>query len=115
MADKAEVGEALVRLMARLDGNEANVRSAIPGRKVLRCRVPDLDSTWYSVIDQGHMSPPTEQLPGDGDRVDVTLQVDSDDLIDLVEERMSFLSAFLSGKVRVDASFMDLLRIRNLL
>lgn len=114
MASKSEVGEALARLMARLDGNEANVRSAIPGRKVLRCRVPDVDSTWYSVIDDGHVSRPAEQPPDDG-HIDVTLQVNSDDLIDLVEERTSFLSAFLSGKVRVDASFTDLLRMRNLL
>lgn len=114
MASMSEVGEALERLMARLDGNEANVRSAIPGHKVLRCRVPDVDTSWYSVIDDGHVSPPSEQPPADG-QVDVTLQVNSDDLIDLVEERISFLSAFLSGKVRVDASFTDLLRMRNLL
>ena len=30
MATKDEVSRAIERLMARLDGNEANVRSAIP-------------------------------------------------------------------------------------
>ena len=83
MASKSEVGDALERLMARLDGNETNVRSAIPGHKVLRCRVPDVGSTWYAVIDNGHVSRPAEQPPDDG-HVDVTLQVNSDDLIDLV-------------------------------
>ncbi len=43
------------------------------------------------------------------------LKLRSDDLIDLVEERTSFMSAFLSGKVRVDASLTDLLRLRTLL
>jgi hypothetical protein len=114
VASKAEVGEALARLLARLDGNEAHLRSAIPGHKVLRCHVPDLDSSWYAVINDGHVSRPTERPPDDG-RVDVTLQVASDDLVDLVEERVSFPSAFLSGKVRVDASLADLLRMRNLL
>jgi hypothetical protein len=113
VANKAEVSRALERLMARLDGNDANVRSAIPGRKVFCCRVPDLDMSWYSVIENGHVSPPVETpVP---DTVDVTLQVDSDDLIELVEERTSFLSAFLSGKVRVQASMMDILRLRTLL
>lgn len=114
MASRAEVGAALERLMARLAGNEAHVRAAIPGRKVFRCHVPDLESTWYAVIDDGHVSPPAQAPPADG-HVDVTLQVNSDDLIDLVEERLTFLSAFLSGKVRVDASFTDLLRMRSLL
>jgi putative sterol carrier protein len=100
--------------MARLDGNEENVRSAIPGRKVMGCQVTDLDASWYSVIEDGHVSPPTE-APPPGERVAVLLKLRSDDLIDLVEERTSFMSAFLSGKVRVDASLMDLLRLRTLL
>jgi putative sterol carrier protein len=113
VATKDEVSRAIERLMARLDGNEANVRSAIPGRKVMGCLVLDLDASWYSVIDNGHVSPPT-QTPPPGEPVAVLLKVSSDDLIDLVEERTSFMSAFLSGKVRVDASFTDLLRLRTL-
>jgi SCP-2 sterol transfer family len=113
LATKAEVTRALERLMARLDGNDSSVRSAIPGRKVLRCSVPDLDTTWYSVIEDGHVSPPVE-TPVFA-TVDVSLEVGSDDLVDLVEERTSFLSAFLSGKVRVQASMMDLLRLRTML
>jgi hypothetical protein len=113
VATKDQVSRAIERLMARLDGNEANVRSAIPGRKVMGCRVLDLDAIWYSVIDNGHVSPPTE-TPPPGEPVSVLLKVNSDDLIDLVEERTSFMSAFFSGKVRVDASFTDLLRLRTL-
>ena len=48
MATKAEVERQLGLLMARLDGNEANVRSAIPTRKVLRCHVADLGADWTS-------------------------------------------------------------------
>ena len=113
MATKPEVKRQLAALMARLDGNEANVRSAIPTRKVLRCLVPDLGAAWYSVVDQGHVSQPTETPPNGP--ADITLQVGSDDLVDLVEGRISFLSAFSSGKVKVDASIVDLLRLRSLL
>ena len=113
MASKAEVERQLAALMARLDGNEANVRSAIPSRKVLVCHVPDLDAAWYSVVEHGHVSQPTEASPNG--RADITLRVGSDDLVDLVEGRISFLSAFTSGKVRVDASIVDLLRLRGLL
>ena len=113
MATKAEVERQLRALMARLDGNEANVRSAIPSRKVMRCHVPELDTAWFSVVDNGHVSQPSE-IPPNG-RADITLQVGSDDLVDLVEGRISFLSAFTSGKIRVDASIVDLLRLRSLL
>jgi SCP-2 sterol transfer family len=113
LATKPEVERQLAVLMARLDGNEANVRSAIPSRKVLRCVVPDLGAAWYSVVDDGHVSPPTE-TSADGP-ADITLTVASDDLIDLVAGRVSFLSAFTTGKVRVDASIVDLLRLRSLL
>ena len=113
MASKAEVERQLGVLLARLDGNEASVRSAIPTRKVLRCVVPDLGAVWYSVVEHGHVSPPSEQPPNG--RADITLRVGSDDLVDLVEGRISFLSAFGSGKVKVDASFFDLLRLRSLL
>jgi hypothetical protein len=114
VASKDEVSRAIERLMARLDGNEANVRSAIPGRKVLGCLVTDIDASWYSVIEDGHVWPPTEEPPP-GERVAVLLKVRSDDLVDLVEERISFMSAFLSGKVRVDASLPDLLRLRTIM
>jgi predicted lipid carrier protein YhbT len=113
VATKAEVERQLEKLMARLDGNEANVRSAIPNRRVLRCVVPDLGSSWYSVVEDGHVSPPTESSP-DG-AADITLRVGSDDLVDLVEGRVSFLSAFTSRRVQVDASIVDLLRLRSLL
>jgi hypothetical protein len=113
VATKAEVERQLAALMARLDGNEANVRSAIPSRKVLICHVPDLDAAWYSVVEHGHVSQPTETPPNG--RADITLRVGSDDLVDLVEGRISFLSAFTAGKVKVDASIVDLLRLRSLL
>ena len=63
MATKAEVERQLGRLMSRLDGNETNVRSAIPTRKVLRCHVADLDAAWYSVVEHGHVSQPSETPP----------------------------------------------------
>jgi SCP-2 sterol transfer family len=114
VASKAEVHQQLEVLLARLAANHDGVRAAIPDRKVLRCQVTDLDAVWYSVIDHGNVSPPSETPPADG-RVDITLRVGSDDLVDLIDGRLSFLSAFTSGKVKVDASIIDMLRLRALL
>jgi hypothetical protein len=114
VASKTEVVKQLQVLLGRLAENHDSVRAAIPERKVLRCHVTDLDSAWYSVIESGNVSRPSETPPDDG-RVDITLRVRSDDLVDLIEGRLSFLSAFTSGKVRVDASIVDMLRLRALL
>jgi hypothetical protein len=114
VASKTEVEKQLQVLLGRLAENRDSVAGAIPERKVLRCRVTDLGTDWHSVIEGGHVSPPSETPPDDG-RVDITLRVASDDLVDLIEGRMSFLSAFTSGKVKVDASIVDLLRLRALL
>jgi len=113
VASKAEVEKQLGTLLARLDHNRDSVRAAIPARKVLRCSISDLDTSWYSVIEDGHVSPPSETPPDD--RTDITLHLASDDLVDLIEGRLSFLSALISGKVKVDASIMDMLRLRALL
>jgi predicted lipid carrier protein YhbT len=114
VASKTEVEKQLQVLLGRLAQNHDSVRSAIPERKVLRCHVTDLDTVWYAVIEAGQVSAPSETPPDDG-RVDITLRVGSDDLVDLIEGRRSFLSAFTSGKVKVDASIIDLLRLRALL
>src|SRR5215208_7308598 len=91
VANKAEVERQLGVLLARLDGNEASVRSAIPTRKVLRCLVPDLGSAWYSVVEHGHVSPPSEHPPNG--RADITLRVGSDDLVDLVDRKSTRLNS----------------------
>jgi hypothetical protein len=114
VASKTEVEKQLRVLLGRLAENQESVRSAIPERKVLRCRVTDLGTDWHSVIEAGQVSPPSQTPPDDG-RVDITLRVGSDDLVDLIEGRLSFLSAFTSGKVKVDASIVDMLRLRALL
>jgi putative sterol carrier protein len=114
VASKTEVERQLQVLLARLAENHDNVRAAIPERKVLRCHVTDLDTVWYSVIESGKVSRPSETPPDDG-RVDITLRIGSDDLVELIDGRMSFLSAFASGKVKVDASIIDMLRLRALL
>ena len=113
MASKAEVQKQLEILFKRLGENSDSVRAAIPDRKVLRCHVADLGADWYSVVENGHVSQPSEAPPNG--RADITLRVGSDDLVDLIEGQQSFLSAFTSGRVKVDASIMDLLRLRTLL
>jgi hypothetical protein len=45
----------------------------------------------------------------------IRLSVTSDDLLALCEGELAFGSAWTRGRVRIDASVMDLLRLRTLL
>jgi putative sterol carrier protein len=45
----------------------------------------------------------------------VRLTVDSDDLLALCHGEMPFAAAWARGRVRIDASVLDLLRLRTLI
>ena len=109
MATKDEVERQLGVLLARLDGNEARVRSAIPTRKVLRCLIPDLGAAWYSVVEHGHVGTQRRDPPGCllgetrlADDLDVTLTFEqlleptSDDLVVVEEEHPDLVGRLLS-------------------
>lgn len=50
-----------------------------------------------------------------GSRAQVRITTNSDDLLELAEDRLDFGKAMLAGRVKIDASFSDLLRMRKLL
>lgn len=45
----------------------------------------------------------------------VRIRAASDDLVALVDGEMTFVSAYLSGRIRVDAGVADMLQIRRML
>lgn len=90
--------------------------------RTLSCRIPDLEVVFFG------------RLGGDGlDRIraerhedavsgqaaarsaQVRFTIGSDDLLALVQGGLGFATAWVTGRVRVDASVMDLIRLRKLL
>jgi len=51
---------------------------------------------------------------GAPDDPDITISADSDDLVRLIDGEGSLFSAYLSGRVRIEASVSDLLHLRRL-
>jgi hypothetical protein len=109
VATKEEVQAAVERLAARIDGSDAKP-GAIPERSIV-CVLPDLKTAIGGrfkdarLIDIGEM-PDTD--------ADVRLTAKSDDLVALIDGRLGVAFAFLTGKVRIDASPEDLMLIRKL-
>ncbi|WP_121188314.1 SCP2 sterol-binding domain-containing protein [Nocardiopsis sp. Huas11] len=79
-------------------------------------RVPDLDTVFDMRLTQDGLVDVTHR-PTDtaAPKAQVVVTVDSDDLVDLAEDRMDYAKALFSRRVRVEASVSDLLRMRKLI
>lgn len=112
MADRSECEAALKALAARLDqlADEGRPLHA-PDRRIV-CRIPDLDTAFSGELRGGCLSD-----IGEGDRggAQITLTLTSDDLVAVTEGKLSVASAWATGRLKVDASMRDLLRVRPLL
>lgn len=111
MATVEECRDALVRLsgaLTRLDPRKRE--SAIVDRSV-SAYITDLDVMFNGRLDgDGFHDITTDPAP----RAQLKLSMASDDLLALADGELSFGTAWSRGRLKVDASFGDLLRLRKL-
>jgi predicted lipid carrier protein YhbT len=110
LASTEEVERKLEELIARL-GSERELGRSLPDRRALALHVVDLDADWWTEVEEGLPGPLRRGAPEDPD---ITITADSDDLVALIDGEGSLFSAYLSGRVRIEASFSDLLHLRRL-
>lgn len=116
MASRDEVERRLEGLLERLRGTEearASLRASVPEPRVLGLHVTDLDASYWAELTEGRMGGLRAGEPTG--EVHVRIRASSDDLVALVDGEMTFVSAYLSGRIRVDAGMADMLQIRRLL
>ncbi|MFI6503380.1 SCP2 sterol-binding domain-containing protein [Nonomuraea typhae] len=113
MASVEECRAALAKLVAQFDEISDEDRAKHVVERTLSCRVADLGVVFYGRLRHDGLDPFTEQEPPEP--ADVKLTISSDDLVALVEGELDLARALLGGRVKVDASFGDLLRLRKLL
>jgi hypothetical protein len=112
VADVERIEAILDELLARLDGLDPSTRAMLPNRRTIEARCPDLDLVRHAEWRQGRLSVLDAAPPR---RPDIRISVRSDDLVRIADGEVSFGQAYLAGRVRVDASMSDLLRLRTLL
>ncbi len=112
MATVRECRAAVNELATRLDGVDPSIRQQVEDRTV-SCRLTDLDVTLRGVLSGGSLGAFTETISSE--RAQIRLAMSSDDLIDLVDGRLSFPHAWATGRIKLDASLRDLLRLRSFL
>ncbi|MFG1700152.1 SCP2 sterol-binding domain-containing protein [Nonomuraea sp. NPDC049309] len=115
MASVEECRAALAKLVTQFDEIDEADRAKHVVERTVSCRVSDLDVTFYGRLHHEGLDPFVETPPAGGTPADVRLTIVSDDLVALVNGELDLARALLGGRVKVDASFGDLLRLRRLL
>lgn len=111
MATIEECRAAVGRLADHL-ARDAHTRGRLDLNRRLSVEITDLGTGFH-----GHLSGGRLIKIADGPDPDakIRLRAASDDLIDLIDGRVSFAHAWASGRVSVRASVFDLMKLRSLL
>ncbi|HVF05850.1 MAG TPA: alkyl sulfatase [Frankiaceae bacterium] len=112
MASVEECEAALGDLAALLAGVDADKRQQHTVDRTLSCWITDLKECFTARLGAEGLTAIQRGGQHDGQ---VRLKVSSDDLVALTKRELSFPVAWATGRVKVDASIGDLLRLRSLL
>jgi hypothetical protein len=112
MAAAQECERALERLATRLAQVDSTTRARHAISRSVSVHVTDLDRAWSARLEDGLL---VAIGPDDGERAQIRISGGSDDLIALIDGGLSLPAAWATGRIRIDAGPMDLLRLRALL
>ncbi|MER5865271.1 SCP2 sterol-binding domain-containing protein [Kitasatospora sp. NPDC002040] len=115
MASTEECRTALEQLSRNLAGTNGEVRQAAALDRSLTCRITDLDLTFSGRLRDGRITDVVETPGPPPAKAEIRLTMASDDLVAMVGGTLNFASAWASGRVKLEAGFRDLLRLRSLL
>jgi hypothetical protein len=119
VATLQECEQALSGLSQRFADVDPEVRRKYAVARTVACRVPDLDVVFLARVDEDGVSDLRTVADGadgaDTGDAQVKLVTSSDDLLALIDGRLAVPTAWATGKLRIDASVFDLLRLRALL
>ncbi|MET9428106.1 MULTISPECIES: SCP2 sterol-binding domain-containing protein [unclassified Streptomyces] len=115
MATIEECRSALDRLSDNLTRANGEVRDATALDRTLSCHITDLDVTFTGRLAGGRIEVRDQVEGPPPERAEIRLAMTGDDLVALVDGELNFAKAWASGRVRLEAGFRDLLRLRSLL
>jgi putative sterol carrier protein len=116
VASQAECAKAVRDVVAMLSALEPETRTKYVLARSVSLRVSDLDVVWSGRLTENGLEDITTAVSNKDDaKAQLRLTTSSDDLIALVAGELSVAAAVAVGKLRVQASPMDLLRLTNLI
>lgn len=116
MASLQECEIALQELAARFAAVDLDLRRKHAGDRTVSCRVPDLAVIFHVRLTAGHVDD-VQWRPEHtaAEPAQVRLAARSDDLVALVTGDLTPPVAWATGRLTIEASVLDLLRLRSLL
>lgn len=115
MASLQECEGALQTLAARFAAVDPDVRRRHAVDRTVSCRVPDLAVVFHVRLTDGDVAELQCRPDGELAEAQVRLTAASDDLVALVSGELTPPRAWATGRLTVEASVLDLLRLRSLL
>jgi hypothetical protein len=115
MATIEQCREAIAELAAGLGRADGKVRRATALDRSLSCWITDLETTFTGRLSDGRITHLAEHPGRPAHRAQIRLSMHGDDLVALVAGELAFAHAWATGRVRFEAGFRDLLRLRSLL
>ena len=106
--------QALETLAGRISDLDPRTRAANLADRSISVTVTDLGVTFVSQLGPDGAGPVTEARPG-AEPAHIRFRTQSDELIAIAADPRRFVRAWLTGRVKVEASLSDLLRLRKLL
>ena len=113
MTSAEDCRSALQKLAGRLSEMSPAERGQYFGNRTISVTIPDLNVTYVSVLGAGN-DPVREAAPGDPP-ADIRMTAKSDEVIALAEQPMNIARAWVTGRIKIEASVKDLFRLRRLL
>jgi hypothetical protein len=114
VATKDECAAALNRLAAKMGGLDDDRRAKNSFDRTVSCKVPDLGIAFHGRMKDARLTDVAEYEIAKVPDAQIKLTIPSDDLPALVDGRLNFLQAWTSGRIKVSASFGDLLKLRKI-
>jgi SCP-2 sterol transfer family protein len=113
MTSAEECRAALQKLAGRLSEMSPAERDQYFGNRTISVTIPDLAVTFVTLLGTGN-NPVREAAPGEPP-ADIRITAKSDEVVALAEQPMNIARAWVTGRVRIEASMKDLFRLRRLL
>lgn len=112
MASVEQCAQALRSLADRLAAVDPDVRGKYVVERTVSCRIRDLDVVFSGRLDDSGLTDITQT---DDASAQVRLATSSDDLLALADGRLGVPAAWATGRLKIEASVLDLLKLRSLL
>ena len=114
MATAEECRQALEKLTAQIADMDPKDREAFLANRAISCTITDLRVTFLTHLRPDGASPVTVANGSDGP-AQVRFSVKSDDLVAIADDPGIFIRSLLTGRLKMEASLGDLLRLRKIL